>query len=39
MTGIFMDIGNVGWSQVPFGKRIKKGENGLEIKTTEQQEM
>lgn len=34
-----MDVGSRGWSQVPFGKQIKEGKNGLEIKTLEQQEM
>lgn len=36
MTDGFMDVGNLGWSQVPFGKQIKEGENGLEVETTQQ---
>lgn len=36
MTDIFMDVG---WSQVPFVKQVKEGENGLEIKTAQEQEM
>lgn len=34
-----MDFGSPDWSQVPFGKQIKEGENGLGMKTTENKEM